>query len=112
MATNLDSTLPSTGLTQGARITILVVAALGWFFGGMQIAITNVAMRAAALDLLDRNQAIELADYTKYTAATSRSAKQQALLDGWNAAAGKWYAWYHVMFCVMCCVKKKEGQEG
>ena len=98
MATNLDSTLPSTGLTQGARITILVVAALGWFFGGMQIAITNVAMRAAALDLLDRHQAIELADYTKYTATTSRSAKQQALLDGWNAAAGKWYAWYQCAF--------------
>ena len=40
-------------LSTNARVTILVVAFLGWFLGGVQIGITNLAMRPAALALMD-----------------------------------------------------------
>ena len=43
----------STQPTNLFRITILVVAFLGWFFGGVQIGITNLAMRPAAKALME-----------------------------------------------------------
>ena len=86
------------GLTPGARIAILVVAALGWFFGGMQIGITNVAMRDAALDLLNRQQALDLAAYQSLATAEARTPEEQSQLDAWNGVAGKWYAWYQCAF--------------
>ena len=79
-------------------MAILIVAALGWFFGGVQIAITNIAMRAAALDLMDRQGSLHLDRYEKLAASEERSAPEQAQLDGWNTAAGQWYAWYQCAF--------------
>ncbi|MFT4637551.1 MAG: SHS family sialic acid transporter-like MFS transporter [Verrucomicrobiales bacterium] len=79
-------------------MAILVVAALGWFFGGMQIAITNVAMRAAAIDLMDRQGGLELTRYRALSTADERSDEEQVQLDAWNGAAGKWYAWYQCAF--------------
>ena len=40
-------------LSSGARITILAVAFLGWFFGGVQIGMTNL-IEGAAVALLDQ----------------------------------------------------------
>ncbi len=85
-------------LTQKARIAIVIVAALGWFFGGIQIAITNVAMRAAALDLMDRQGELSLVQHQALSASVNRSAADEAQLNEWNAAAGKWYAWYQCAF--------------
>jgi len=39
-------------LSTKARVTILAAAFLGWFFGGVQIGITNLAMHPAAEDLI------------------------------------------------------------
>lgn len=39
-------------LSTGARLLILIVAFVGWFLGGVQIGITNLAMRPAALALM------------------------------------------------------------
>ena len=41
-------------LSVRARIIILVVAFLGWFFGGIQIGITNLVMHPAAEDLIKK----------------------------------------------------------
>ena len=40
--------------TAAQRKLMLVVAFLGWFFGGVQIGITGVAMRDAPIELMDR----------------------------------------------------------
>ena len=46
-------------LSPNARIAILAAAFLGWFLGGVQIGITNVAMHPAALALLDESGQID-----------------------------------------------------
>ncbi len=87
-------------LTPTQRYLILTVAFLGWFFGGMQIGITGVAMRDAPLELLDRVGKLNLEDYqqwqkTKPEELTEAQAKQ---LGAWNAAAARWFAWYQCAF--------------
>lgn len=47
---NIEKASPT--LTDFGKIIIISVAFLGWFFGGMHMAITSVAMGSAAESLL------------------------------------------------------------
>ena len=87
-------------LTPRQRYLILTVAFLGWFFGGMQIGITGVAMRDAPLDLLDRVGKLDLEEYQQWQkAGADRLTDEQAMqLRTWNAAAARWFAWYQCAF--------------
>ncbi len=71
---------PSAGLTNQARITILVVAFIGWFFGGVQIGMTNL-IREATLELLN------LAGWTEGLDEAGR-----------NDLAARWYAYMQCAF--------------
>ena len=48
-----DSTeIPASSLTTAGKTAIIVAAFLGWFFAGMHLGITSLAMGSAAKDLL------------------------------------------------------------
>lgn len=51
-ASPAPSTFDPPPLTNAGRYIILIVAFFGWFFAGTQMAVTSIAMRAAAKDLL------------------------------------------------------------
>ena len=73
-------------LRRSGRIAILAAALLGWFFGGVQISITNLVMRSAAIGLMDRAGTLDLERYNELSIASetlSDEAKSQ--LDEWNA---------------------------
>ncbi|MDG2125366.1 MAG: MFS transporter [Verrucomicrobiales bacterium] len=90
---------PQNILSKNARIGVLVVAFLGWFFGGMQILITNLGMRAAALDMMDRVGWLDLAVYNDLNTRTTELAGSAAgQLAAWNAMATQWYAWFQCAF--------------
>jgi MFS family permease len=86
-------------LSRGACVTILVVAFLGWFFGGMQILITNLGMRAASLDLMDQAGMIDLSIYDELNGRAGElvGSEKEQLLE-WNSLATQWYAWFQVAF--------------
>ena len=89
----------SPNLTQGARIGVLAVAFLGWFFGGMQILLTNLAMRPAAIDLLSRTGALDLALYNEFNRRAAQLVESEAAqLAAWNSLATQWYAWLQCAF--------------
>ena len=52
------------------KTALLIAASLGWFFGGMQILLTNLGMRAASLDLMDRVGMLDLALFTEFIRRT------------------------------------------
>jgi MFS family permease len=87
-------------LTARQRNSILLVAFLGWFFGGVQIGITGVAMRDAPIELMDRVGTLDLAVYQELqtTDRSELSGEQSDQLDDWNAAAARWFAWYQCAF--------------
>ena len=58
-------------LSAGGRYLIVVTAFLGWMFAGVQMSITALAMRSAAIDLLQSTN---------------------------EALVGKWFAWYVCAF--------------
>lgn len=68
-------------LTTQARTIILVVAFLGWFFGGIQIGITNLAMHPAAEDLIKK-------------AEWAGSLSEQGMTD----TVRSWYAYFQCAF--------------
>ena len=68
-------------LSVRARIIILVVAFLGWFFGGIQIGITNLAMHPAAEDLIKK-------------AEWARGLSEQGMRD----TVRSWYAYFQCAF--------------
>ncbi|MEM7386794.1 MAG: hypothetical protein AAF514_17795, partial [Verrucomicrobiota bacterium] len=75
-------------LAQAERVTILVVSFLGWFFGGMQILLTNLGMRAAALDLMGKAGWLDLVAYDDLNQrADLLTAVEKAQLVDWNAMA-------------------------
>ncbi len=87
-------------LTSGGRNGVLLVAFLGWFFGGVQIGITGVAMRDAPLELMDRVGTLDLATYNQLqtTNRSELSAEESVRLADWNASAARWFAWYQCAF--------------
>ncbi len=99
--------MQKSSLSTGARLLILIVAFVGWFLGGVQIGITNLAMRPAALALmaesgeLDSERFAELASIKK--AAIQGEAEplppaEGAQLATWEAAAARWYAYFQCAF--------------
>lgn len=88
-----------TSLSRGGQIGILVAAFLGWFFGGMQILLTNLGIRAASLDLMGR---IGMLDYAAFVGLNQRASElagaELAQLNAWNTMASQWYAWFQCAF--------------
>lgn len=80
-------------------MTILAVAFLAWFFGGMQILLTNLGMRAASIDLMGQVGMIDLPAFNQLTETANELVGEQASqLAAWNALAAQWYAWFQVAF--------------
>lgn len=82
------------GFSTGMQISIFTVAFLGWFFGGMQIAITNLAMRDAAIDLMNLTGMLDL---TRFLELREKFPEHDQLTQ-WNGLAAQWYARYQVAF--------------
>ena len=77
----------------------MVAAFLGWFFGGMQILLTNLGMRAASLDLMGRQGMLEFAVFTDLNQrAGELVGTELAQLNAWNTMASQWYAWFQCAF--------------
>jgi len=94
-------------MNTAARVTILVVALLGWFLGGVQIGITNLAMRPAALGLMgeagqldgERFSQLSIIKKASLTGTMAPLGKEDAaLLGAWERAAGNWYAYLQCAF--------------
>lgn len=86
-------------LSKGARQTILAVAFLGWFFGGMQILLTNLGMRAAAIGLMGKVGILDLAKFNELNVrAAELIGEEKAQLAAWNAIAAQWHAWFQCAF--------------
>ena len=84
-------------LTSPIRYAILIVACLGWFFGGTQIGVNNL-VRPAGLDLLGRSGQIDLIQHRALSTAGNLDAADQEKLNQWNALAAKWYGWLQCAF--------------
>ena len=86
-------------LSQQAKLTILAVAFLAWFFGGMQILLTNLGMRPASIDLMGQ---VGMIDLPEFNALTSRArelvGEEAAQLEVWRGSVNKWYAWFQCAF--------------
>src|SRR5262249_21547116 len=63
-------------LSPAGRLLVLAAAFLGWFCAGLHLSITSLAMRAAAIDLLER---------------AGEPDPPQALV-------ARWFAWYQCAF--------------
>lgn len=87
-------------LSTGAGIVVVLAAFLGWFFGGMQILVTNLAMQDAVLDLLTRAGQL---DHIVYGELLTKSADtltdvETTQLADWKSLFNKWYAWLQCAF--------------
>ena len=70
-----------------ARIGIVIVAVVAWFFGGVQISITNLALRSAGVGLMGEAGWIDEARYQALgleSRSGSLSEADQAQLIRWN----------------------------
>jgi MFS transporter, SHS family, sialic acid transporter len=100
-------TPPPASLPTAGRVTVLLVAFLGWLGAGVHMSITQQTGRAAAIDLLgrtgeidaDRFQALskqdELAKKGKGVALTEADAAQ---VKAWEGPVGRWFAWNQCAF--------------
>ncbi len=73
--TRIEAVTPPDQLTATARYVILVVAFLGWMFAGVQMSITSLAMRSAAIDVLDRAGDIDLQKFNSFNAVLQEQGK-------------------------------------
>lgn len=86
-------------LAANARMVILLVAFLAWFFGGMQILLTNLGMRSASIDLMGQVGMLDMSVFNDLTERVSNlTASEKAQLDVWNQLAARWYAWFQCAF--------------
>src|SRR5215218_2141506 len=101
-----DTTSPPS-LTDAGRITVLVVAFLGWFGAGFHMAITQQTGRAASIDLLARAGALDaerLLALNKRQAAAKQGyvpalpEEDAAQAKAWEETVGKWFAWNQCAF--------------
>ena len=84
---------------------VLAAAFLGWFFAGMMLSTTSLAMRSAAIDLLSRVGTIDLDRFNEFNRIKQESTKDQAAvaplsdddekqLEAWRSSAQEWFAYY------------------
>ena len=94
-------------LNAKARIVILVVALLGWFLGGIQIGITNLVMRPAAVALMDEAGQLDGERFADLSKTKKDALKgigdplgetEATLLAKWEKMAGDWYAYLQCAF--------------
>ena len=90
-------------ITRTGRYLILVVAFLGWMFAGVQMSITGLAMRPAAIDLMNRVGTLDLEQYSALNALNASaerdlSESEQETLTAWKALSAQWFAWYQCAF--------------
>lgn len=81
-----------------ARVGILAAAFLGWFFGGMQIAITNL-IQNGVLDVLDHVDQLDLSVYNELMSRKdSLAGAEKEQFADWKALTSRWYAWLQCAF--------------
>ncbi|MDA7633461.1 MFS transporter, partial [bacterium] len=88
-------------VSQRTRLGIVIVAVVAWFFGGVQISITNLALRSAAVGLMEEAGWIDEVRYRELTSQSRTevlSDSDQTQLTTWNTMATKWYAWFQCAF--------------
>jgi SHS family sialic acid transporter-like MFS transporter len=98
---------PSQSLSSAARYAMLIVAFLGWFLGGIQIGITNLAMRPAALALMDEAGQLDGEQFAELSKVKKDALKgsaeplgeaDAAQLVKWEGMATSWYAYFQCAF--------------
>lgn len=95
-------------LTMSGRYIILVCAFLGWFFCGFHMAITSMAMRPAAIDLLGKAGQIDSLRFRDISLRIEQSIKSKnaALVTSeekgeqkaWNGLVIRWISWLTCSF--------------
>ena len=97
-----DST-PTHTLTQTGRYLIVFSAFLGWFFAGMHLGTTSLAMGSAAKDLLQNTGLYEVTTADRATAAKQLEQNGESDVDALAKAAAdnrlktdssKWFGYY------------------
>ena len=94
-------------IAAAGRVTVLVVAFLGWFGAGVHMAITQQTGRAASIDLLARTGQLPAPTFValnkqqqdaKKGTASPLSPGDKAQVDAWEALVGRWFAWNQCAF--------------
>ena len=100
-----QSSNPTNSLTKAGRYLIVATAFLGWFFAGMHLGITSLAMGSAAKDLLRNTGQYEVTSNDKNLAelklAQGQSTEKNVELLAKNiadkrlgSASSKWFGYY------------------
>lgn len=95
---------PVAELSTAGRYVVLVCAFLGWFFCGFHMAITSIAMRPAAIDLLSRNDLLDKVEYARLAKVPEKqraaqfTSDEQARFNQWNERVGSWFSWLSAAF--------------
>lgn len=87
------------------RYVVLATAFLGWFFAGMVMSTSTLAMRSAAKDLLAATGSIDLTQYESFDEAVRKhkqdphsasplSSGEQTQQESWEDLIKGWYAYY------------------
>lgn len=94
-------------LTDAGRITVLVVAFLGWLGAGVHMAITQQTGRAASIDLLARTGELDAEQFAALNKrqeaartgyAPSLSEADAVRARAWEVLVGRWFAWNQCAF--------------
>ncbi len=94
---------PDSKLSRNGRIIILAVAFLGWFCAGMDMSMTQLAGRDAAIDLFSRTGKLDRERYDRLSnQAKSKdyplSAENKNQLRQWDEMVARWFAWFQCAF--------------
>jgi SHS family sialic acid transporter-like MFS transporter len=81
-------------MTTTGRLLVLTTAFAGWLCAGTHLAITSLAMQPAALDLLGRSGALDLARHR----AALRGGEKYEGFEADRALVARWFAWYQCSF--------------
>ena len=98
LLSNSESSAQFSEISAAGRYAVLTVAFLGWMFAGVQMSITSLAMRSAAIDVLGREGTIDLPRFNALNKELQEEGEGKQLdevltsydaqaLTGWRAAA-------------------------